>query len=122
MAQSLLKRQFPEIAGLRSTLLQTKEQPKGESDTNKLQIVHSRGDHWIVASTILATKVNVYDSVYRTVDRNTSKIIKNLFPSSASTELVRINRQTGGQDCGVFAIALSTAIPNGEDPSSIKFD
>lgn len=124
MAQSLLKCQFPEIAGLRSTLLQTKEQPKGGSDTNKLQIVHSRGDHWIVASTILATKdeVNLYDSVYRTVDRNTNKIIKNLFPSSPSIELVRINGQTGGKDCGVFAIALSTAILNGKDPSSIKFN
>lgn len=124
IAQGLLKRQFKELTGLRSTLLQAREPPKEDNDHCKIQIVHSRGDHWIVASTILATEneVKVYDSLYRTIDRNTRAIIKNIFPSSASPEIIQINRQTGGVDCGVFAIAISTALAFYQDPSGIKFD
>ncbi len=32
----------------------------------------------------------------------------NLFQSSESPEHIRISQQTGGQDCGVFAMAVST--------------
>ena len=67
MAQSLLKRQFSEITGLKSTLLQATKQCK-EDNKLKVQIVHSRGDHWIVASTVLAAvdEVKVYDCVSHT--------------------------------------------------------
>ena len=62
MAQGLLKQQFSEITGLKSTLLQAKKQRK-EDDKLKIQIVHCRGDHWIAASTLLAAddEVKVYD-------------------------------------------------------------
>ena len=77
-----------------------------------------------MASTILAAhdEVKVYDSVYRTFDQATKTIISNLFQSVTSTELVRINRQTGGHDCGGNAIAISTALAFHRDPSLIKFD
>ena len=39
MAQGLLKRQFSEVTGLKSTLLQAKKQQK-EDDKLKIQIVH----------------------------------------------------------------------------------
>lgn len=123
MAQGLLKRQFSEVTGLNSTLLQAKKQTK-QDNKQQIQIIHSRGDHWLVASTVLSSKdeVKVYDSVYRTIDRTTRSIISNLFQSSSSTELVKINRQTGGRDCGVYAIAISTALAFHHDPSLIKFD
>ena len=50
VAQNLLKQQFSEVAGLQSTLLQAK--PRKQCDKNR-KIVHSRGDHWIVAATML---------------------------------------------------------------------
>ncbi len=89
-----------------------------------MQIIHSRGDHWLLASNILAgaNKVYVYDSIYRTIDRETERIIKNLFPLSESLEPIRISQQTGGQDCGVFAIAVSTALAYGQYPETLKFD
>ena len=44
--------------------------PKTGERLNQLQIIHSRGDHWIVASTVnhreSDTGVLVYDSLYRT--------------------------------------------------------
>lgn len=104
MVQRLLKRQFSEITGLKPILLQTKKQLKV---LQHIQIIRSRGDHWIVASTVFAAsdEVKVYDSVYHTLDQTTKSIISNLFQTS--TELVRIPRQTGGCDCGVYAIAIS---------------
>ena len=63
-------------------------------------------------ATVLAAddeRVLVYDSVYRTLDQATKAIISNLFPTSTSTELIPVNRQRG-LDCGVFAIAISTAL------------
>ena len=64
-AQKLLKMQFLDLNGLRSTLLQSKKLPLKDRK-QMVQIVHSHGDHWIVISTINADdgKVNVYDSVY----------------------------------------------------------
>ena len=78
----MLKQQFSELGGLQSTLLQAKPQKQHAKKTKTIQIVHSRGDHWIVAATMLAIgdRVLVYDSVYRTLDQPTMNIILNLFP------------------------------------------
>ena len=70
-AQRLLKRQFPISNGLKLTLFQSKEQPKEERELeNKLQIIHSQGNHWIVASTFRCEKsqVKIYDSIYNSLD------------------------------------------------------
>ena len=48
-AQSLLKYQFPCLDGLKSSQLQRKQQKKIQ---HGLQVIHSRGNHWIVASTL----------------------------------------------------------------------
>ena len=65
-------------------------------DTNnrQLQVIHSRGDHWIVASTIFADggQVNIYDSVYHAIDKATEVIISNLF-GSLSIRLFDIEKQ-----------------------------
>lgn len=50
MAQQLLKAQFPTVTGLQLTLLQSKEDYPALNFKNSIQIIHSRGDHWIVAS------------------------------------------------------------------------
>ena len=73
---------------------------------------------------MLATddRVLVYDSVYRTLDQRTTNIILNLLPASTSTELFQVNRQRGGLDCGVFAVAISTSLAFQQKPAVIKFD
>ena len=63
VAQGVLKQQFPGIlSGLRSSLLQKKKQPKADCQ-QQIQIIHSRGNHWIVASAVLAEdgQVKVYN-------------------------------------------------------------
>lgn len=53
LAQTILKQQFPELACQKSNLLQTRKQ-SAEEKKEQIQTVHSRGDHWIVASSIRA--------------------------------------------------------------------
>jgi len=53
-AQSLLKKQFPKLNGLDSTLYQEKKIELSEGSVqNKLQIIHCKArQHWIIASTL----------------------------------------------------------------------
>ena len=79
-AQQLLKQQFPQLNGLKSTLLQSKENT-GEFLPAQIQIIHFRSrDHWIVASTNACKDgdVCVYDSVFSTLDKETNEVVDNV--------------------------------------------
>ena len=125
-SQQLLKKQFPGLSGLRSTLLQTKKEPLPTSK-QVVQIVHSRGDHWMALSTIntVTDEVNVYDSVYQTLDSDTTQVILSLFEASTSPlqlQMVQTQKQRGARDCGLFSIATITAIAFHLDPTTITYD
>ena len=122
--QVLLKKQFPDLLGLQSTLLQSSKQQSVKENHNQVQIIHSRGNHWIVASTIHARDgvVQVYDSVYSTVDDGTRSVINNLFPPSSSLELIKVQKQIGGKECGLFSCAISTALAFRLDPETLSFN
>ena len=114
-AQKLLKQQFPHINGLQSTVFQTKMTTiDREKSTHKMQIIHTRGNHWILASNIGCEegRVNVYDSVYKSVDEQTERIITTMFHPSTIC-VVDSQKQDGGVDCGVFAIATATSLAHG---------
>ncbi len=119
-AQRLLRSQFPDAQGLGHTLLQ---QRKTRQIEQGLQIVFDRGNHWIVASNMDGT-VKVYDSIYTYIDGNTRKVIENLFcmPEGFNIEMLDIQKQKGVKDCGLFSIAIATALLFGEDPSNIRFN
>ena len=63
VAQKMLKKQFPKLNGLISTLLQ-ENKITYKPTKNQLQIIHSRDDHWIVASSVLSktndNEVHIY--------------------------------------------------------------
>ena len=52
VAQQLLKKQFPNLSGLFSTLLLSKLKNPIPACASALQILHIKGIHWIVASTL----------------------------------------------------------------------
>ena len=118
-AQQVLKKQFPKLGGLQSILLQSKEQVK-EAVKNQIQVIHSREDHWIVASTVRSKNgvECVYDSVYTSIDKTTTEVIGNLF-GSTTIEMMDTQKQEGSIDCGLFAIAIATGIAFGAN--SLKF-
>ena len=120
-AQQMLKEQF-KINGLQSTLLQARSSK--QIRLNQLQIIHSHGNsHWIVASSMNSKNqtVLVYDSAYVLLEKNTEKIIQNLF-NSRRIKMVKCQTQLGGDNCGVFAIANPTAIAYGINPTDVMYD
>lgn len=127
VAQELLRKQFPGTKGLHCTIYLEKIVTSEEKITHGLQIINDRTNHWIVASNLHRkdNTVEVYDSVYKTVNPKTRTLIKGLFqPSSGKKpilELVKSQKQIGSCDCGLFAIATATAILFEHDAASIHF-
>ena len=129
LAQKILQEQFPHLNGLNSTLLQLKQQKFTETMVrNKLQIIHcSERHHWIIASSVKSPPgvIIVVDSLFKSIDKETKSIILNLFEHNSESQptinLVRSQQQKGTKDCGVFAIAMATAIALGQNPSNVTF-
>ena len=114
-AQRMLHSQFPDVEGLGHTLLQKRRSTK--KIQCGLQIIHDRGDHWIVAANIGSddNTVQVYDSVYTLVEENTREVILNLFHLSDNPviEIAKMHKQRGAKECRLFAIAVATNILSG---------
>jgi hypothetical protein len=122
LSQKMLHKQFPETEGLGYTLLQHKT-PLVKI-ARGVQILFVRGNHWIVASNLScdSSVVKVYDSLYSTVDEETKEVVINLFKCSNDIVLLNTQIQKGGQDCGLFAISIVTALLFGIDIASIRLD
>ena len=106
----IIKAQFLYLRGLQSTLLQSKKLSIILKE--QVQVIHDRSDHWIVASNVgcKPKEVNVYDSVFSTVHKETQQVICNLFNAGSQVKVAMkpFHKQVGGMDCGVFVIAAVT--------------
>ena len=114
-AQSIIRNQYS-LKELQCTLLQKTRKPP----LNELQRIHCRGNHWILASTILSVKnyVNVYDSLYDSIDEDTEQTIKFLFKDHLlKVNMVKVQKQRGIDDCGLFAIANAVQLAKKCNPS-----
>ena len=130
MAQNLLKAQFPLLNGLKSTLLQGKQQTFTEDEVkNKLQIIHClERHHWIVATSVKCAsgQVHVVDSLFKSLDDETKGTIFRLFQresevNSTTIKVINSQKQAGVKDCGLFSIAFATAIAFGQNPAKQTF-
>ena len=125
-AQMLLLQFFPNMAGLQSPVLQKVLQFHVHSG-EFVQIVHVRNNHWCVVSTVGCDcgVIHVYDSLYRSVSRETLSLIASMV-YSPSSELnitkMDVEKQSNGSDCGVLAIAYAFDICNGLNPCNVRFD
>ena len=96
--QSLLNLQFPNTEGLKCTLIQTRI--KLDITKDIVQIVHCRGNHWVVISNLLcgAGKIHVYDTVYSNVDDQTRKVIDNMFEGKVVIDVFEsVQKQQGNK-------------------------
>ena len=86
------------LNGLCSTLLISRED-YSQCSANVIQIVHTRGKHWIVVSTIGCSPdtVQIFDSLYTSTDEETLKLILQLFGSDTKVEMVDCPKQQGVQ-------------------------
>ena len=120
-AQMLIKQQFKHLEGLKYPVVLSSLKCFSTT-TNVLQILHTQEGHWIFASTIRCAEgeINVYDSLYRSVEASTANLIAKLF-GKAALKMKTCPRQLGDKDCGVFAIAICAAIVHGINLEGIKF-
>ena len=123
LAQTLIRGQFPKLGGLHSTLLQDRYH---NLSSNSVQIVHcSKRHHWIVASSILSASghVHIYDSPHTTIDEESIELVTNMFGCEDSfVRVPKVQIQTGGTDCGLFAIANMTSLAYGIDPLVMSYE
>ena len=127
--QFLLKKQFPQIGGLQNTaVLQSNRitQPFS-TDHGSLQIVHISNNHWVVVSTLNCHKadISIYDSLNSSVSMETQAILARLLRTkndSFTIQIAKLNKQSGTNDCGVFAAAYCTSLAFGQDPSSVVYN
>ena len=119
-AQELLKQQYLDICGLQSVHLPPTpgyKIPKLNNYSLFLQVLHSRGNHWIVVSALGRTSsVKVYDSLYKTVDDETKRFCVKVFGPNRNIENGTCTQQEGCIDCGVHAIATCTALAHHMTP------
>lgn len=119
-AQKLVGSKHKDVYGLKLTLtLHKATRIPARCMKNFLQIMHCRTNHWIVASTILThPKVTVYDSLFDSVDSNTTSILKQLFGPKVEVVVNNDKKQIGTEDCGLFAIANCICLANKNSPSA----
>ena len=125
--QYLLKSQFPAIAGLQDTLAQDMG-TLAKLPLGAVQVLYVDKNHWQVVSNIGCTSsdmILVYDSKYSTISNTTKQLIAQLLKTSKKSytiQIANVTKQSGCNDCGVFAPAYCTALAHGQDPSTLIFN
>ena len=129
--QLLLKLQFPHLKSLQDTLKQDigKMQP---APAGSLQILLVNRNHWVVASTCGTnndTDITLYDSMARYsqsfIHDHTKLLLSHLVHTKQkffTVSVANVNKQAGGNDCGLFAAAYCTSIAYGQNPSSFVYN
>ena len=112
------------ISGLQSPVLGSKLQFSA-LHSEGVQILNYK-KHWICISTVgcCPGHVKVYDSLYPFPSSSAIRQICNLVQTRESTLVVQmmdVQTQSGGDDCGLFAIAISFALCSGKNPCEIEF-
>ena len=91
-----------------------------------IQILNTGGNHWVCLSSIGCSSghINLYDSFFHDVvcDDIEEQARSLLGQEFRGINVVPIQQQLNGSDCGVFAIAFATSLVFMQDPLSIQFD
>ena len=92
-----------------------------------MQILHTGRYHWVCISSVGCSNgiVNLYDSLYHNViSKEVEEQAINLVgtDSFSGLNVVPIQQQRNGSDCGVFAAAFATALVHGVSPNLLEFD
>ena len=112
---SLLRRQFMHFGGLEDTDILYHGMVKNfEVRPENAFIVYTGNHHWVTAYTRCSDeKIFVYDSLYKMIEDNVKQQLDALFHDEKSFELLPLQTQQGGADCGFFAVAVLVEILHG---------
>ena len=126
-AQDLLKNKSVSQGGFQDTVLGLTCNFQIETE-EFVQILFNGRNHWLVISTVGAvddSEVFVYDSVHVCVNQTIKNQIAALLATKRKEiklKFMDVQIQSGGYDCGLFAIAFATAIVLGNEPGKFFFD
>ena len=85
-----------------------------------VEICHNKKNHWVCSSCDNVNGVRLYDSLFRGVTTTSIDTQLGLLYADNSmqleVEVPKIQQQLGWTDCGLFAVAVVTAIAIGSDP------
>ena len=119
-AQNLLREKFVSEKGLQDTI--TKETSWKPVHGEFVQILHIGKSHWLTLSNKQCPSgtVRVYDSIKGAIPADT-KIHHYALPGKAELELevMDVDLQVNGDDCGLNAIATAYELCAGNDPTDI---
>ena len=118
-AQQLIKAEWPFVGGLTNTVkLSSTRHLSVPAGQEAIQIIHL-GNHW-VTSTSIGGNITVYDSMVSQMSLNLKRQIVSMYRPYAvgsdgiiNVTIKCVQKQRGGSDCGLFAIANSVALANG---------
>ena len=118
-SSAFLKKQFPDIKGLQSPILQN-TLPIGNY-SNVIQVIFlEKEKHWAVISTLNCEKdiVHYYDSAYSSISLLTQQVIVNLLKPTGSltVKIKNVCKQKGSIDCGLYALAFCSDLAHGHKP------
>ena len=124
-AQILLKKVNPNIEGFQRPTLG----PVNHfyvMTAKFIQLLHVNDNHWVCMTSIGCAPgdVNLLDSLMKPViSQEIQELAENLLgPNLNSIISIPVQQQTNLSDCGVFAIAFTTCLVFGQDPSQVTFD
>ena len=138
LAQQLLKKQFPHLDGLQSTLLSETDGFEALQHEG-IQIHHIRDPgHWVTSSSI-GQDVAVYDSkflggslssslthqlalIYRLLVKTEDEDGDEIDTPTLLIDVPYAQQQNGDSDCGLFAIAFAVHLALGDDVAGLNFD
>ena len=93
-------------------------------DSDQVSIIGIiRHCHWATLA-IEDNDINLYDSAYSSISKETMKTIANLAQcknDSFTVNLMNIKNQTGIADCALYAMAVATCLILKDDPTTVVF-
>ena len=124
-AQMLLRQAFPALSGLQSVCCgRTKNFIVEPAEF--VQVIHNGRGHWLTVSTIGTSHpdIHVYDSMYPSVNTCVKAQIAAILHTESPAirqQFMEVQKQAGGCDCGLFAVAFATALALGNPPGMYHF-
>ena len=86
-------------------------------------VKHVNGNHWVCAASMKGKQVQVFDSSYTNWDdRGITTLQKQFRCNKSSIKFLQMQKQFGGCDCGLFAIANAFTVAFNCNPTDTKYD
>ena len=126
-AQRMLKAQYPCMGGFQSTLRSTAPPGFDACGSEGVQIHFTAGCHWVV-STSIGGAITVIDTLWDFVHSHLEQDLYKIYAGKVQegkldVTMAGCQKQSGYNDCGVFAIAYATELCHGASPlTETRFD